>query len=61
MCPIFEYQCVECESIKEVICPFIYEEPVVCCVCLEERLMHRIISSGGFILKGVGLYKPTRD
>ena len=61
MCPIYEYQCEQCECVEEIICPYVYEEEVLCPYCTESQMMHRILSSGGFILTGDGFYKTGRS
>lgn len=58
MCPIYEYVCTkgckQWEVLQKIKDPAITE----CPVC-EQQTAQRLVSAGGFILKGGGFYKPT--
>ena len=61
MCPLYEIFCSKCNAIEETRCS--YEEYKSCvyeCPYCSEY-MDKIISSGGFKLKGPGFYKPYSD
>ncbi len=55
--PIYEYQCDTCDSVKEVLHKILEDIEVSCDNCTTEIPMHRIISTGGFILNGPGFYQ----
>ncbi len=59
MCPIFEYSCDGCTQTFELIQKADDHDRATCPNCLWEA--KRIISSGGFNLKGEGFYSPTRQ
>ncbi|MBI4690275.1 MAG: zinc ribbon domain-containing protein [Nitrospirae bacterium] len=53
--PIYEYECVNCGEIREVVQRF-SDEPLTTCPDCNGRLK-KIISNTSFILKGTGWYK----
>ncbi len=58
--PIYEYSCSEgCPQWEEI--QGIKESHTKECPVCNKNTAHRIISTGGFILKGRGFHKPTRE
>jgi putative FmdB family regulatory protein len=55
--PIYEYECPQCGAVEEHLENLIDEPELHFCVC--HGVMRRIISTGAFILKGDGWYKPS--
>jgi len=53
--PIYEYECLSCGEIHEVVQRF-SDEPLTICPDCNGRLK-KIISNTSFILKGTGWYK----
>ena len=53
--PIYEYQCVSCEKITEVMQKFSDAQLTVCPECGGE--LKKLISNTSFVLKGTGWYK----
>lgn len=59
MCPIYEYQCNTCKDIFDVLHKM-DETCEQCPTCQSEDLEQRL-SSGKFVLKGDGFYKPGKS
>ena len=57
--PIYEFSCNKCSNCFELLCKIEYTKPI-CPKCSSKRV-DRLISSGGFDLKGVGNYKDGRS
>lgn len=53
--PIYEYKCLKCEKIHEVMQKF-SDEPLSTCPSCGGQLK-KLISNSSFILKGTGWYK----
>ena len=60
--PIFEYKCKSCGKVFEVIV-FNDNDLVGCPECghIVDKVDKQISRSTGFILKGDGWYKPSKD
>lgn len=58
--PIYEYECKKCNKIFEQIVAYEKSKTAKCNTC-NTKCKRIEISSGGFILKGKGFYKPSRD
>lgn len=60
MCPIYELYCSKCRKTEEDLMPYdrFKNEEFYCSKC--DNILIKNISSGGFILKGAGFYKPSR-
>lgn len=57
--PIYELLCIKCNKIVETICPYEkYKQSFYKCPFCN-KYMDRVISNGGFKLKGDGFYSPT--
>lgn len=54
---IYEYQCVKCKNVMEVTHKMNDKPQITCLKCGEKA--KKIVSTGGFILKGDGFYKPS--
>jgi putative FmdB family regulatory protein len=57
--PIYEYRCTKCGHELEAI-QKITEEPLLKCPECKKKSLEKLISTGGFILKGEGFYAPTK-
>lgn len=59
--PLFEYQCPKCLKIDELLVSQNNNEDftIVCEECNKDMI--KLISTGGFILKGNGWYKPSKN
>lgn len=57
--PIYEYQCKKCDHIFEVNHKMCEKPRVYCPKCIKPA--KKIISTGGFILKGEGFYNRSRE
>lgn len=55
--PIYEYLCDTCDTVKEVLHRIEEDIQVSCDNCGTEIPMHKIVSTGSFILNGTGFYK----
>lgn len=55
--PIYEYVCSKCKHNFEVIQK--YTDPFLTeCPACKQHSLEKLVSAGGFILKGGGWYKP---
>ena len=54
--PIYEYRCADCDHQLEVV-QKLSEEPIVICPECKKDSLRKIISAGGFRLKGDGWYE----
>ena len=54
--PIYEYRCADCDHRLEVV-QKLSEEPMVSCPECKKDSLRKIISAGGFRLKGDGWYE----
>ena len=54
--PIYEYQCVECEHIEEVI-QKISDDPLVDCPACSKPTLKKNVTAAGFRLSGGGWYE----
>ena len=54
--PIYEYKCDDCGKVFEVI-QKISDKKLTICRCDEKGVVHRLVSSSGFRLKGSGWYE----
>lgn len=55
--PIYEYQCSSCGH-KEEFIQKMSDEPIKVCPNCGKETFDKLMSAGGFILKGNGWYKP---
>jgi putative FmdB family regulatory protein len=59
--PLYEVFCSKCNILKETRCSYKdYKDCVIECPKCNEY-MDKIVSSGGFKLKGEGFYAPYSD
>jgi len=54
--PIYEYQCVECEHIEEVI-QKVSDEPLLECPACNKPALKKKVTAAGFRLSGGGWYE----
>lgn len=54
--PIYEYQCVECQHIEEVI-QKISDDPLVVCPACNKPALKKNVTAAGFRLSGGGWYE----
>lgn len=54
--PIYEYQCVECEHIEEVI-QKVSDEPLSVCPACNKPALKKNVTAAGFRLSGGGWYE----
>lgn len=54
--PIYEYQCVECEHIEEVI-QKVSDDPLVECPACNRLALKKNVTAAGFRLSGGGWYE----
>ena len=53
--PIYEYKCLLCDRVQEVIQK--HDDPPPRCECNKKSVMEKVLSLGSFQLKGTGWYK----
>lgn len=58
MPPIYEYECSKCEMIIEQRQKY-EDDPPKCPLCKKKT--ERLLSAGGFVLKGKGFYNESND
>lgn len=58
--PIYEYKCINCGHELEEI-QKINDPPLVKCPKCKRKTLEKLISTGGFILKGEGFYGNYRS
>lgn len=59
--PIYDYKCPDCGQVFELLVKA-SEHPGGCPHCMNNKDLERLPSiPGGFILKGAGFYKPTKE
>lgn len=56
--PIYEYKCKSCGHELEKI-QKVSEAPLTLCPKCDKNELERLVSSGGFRIRGAGVYKPT--
>ena len=54
--PIYEYQCVECDHIEEVI-QKVSDDPLVDCPACSKSALKKNVTAAGFRLSGGGWYE----
>lgn len=54
--PIYEYQCVECEHLEEVI-QKVSDDPLVVCPACDKPALKKNVTAAGFRLSGGGWYE----
>jgi len=54
--PIYEYQCVECEHIEEVI-QKVSDDPLSVCPACNKTALKKNVTAAGFRLSGGGWYE----
>jgi len=54
--PIYEYQCVACEHIEEVI-QKVSDDPLVVCPACNKSTLKKNVTAAGFRLSGGGWYE----
>lgn len=58
--PIYQYQCTSCKYEFDII-QKMSDEPLQKCPSCKKKKLVKKVSSGGFILKGDGWYKPGHN
>lgn len=58
--PIYEYVCKKCGHEMEAIQKH-SDEPLLKCPKCNKKALEKLISTGGFVLKGDGFYKRSFD
>lgn len=56
--PIYQYVCKKCNHEMEAL-QKLTEEPLVKCPKCKKKALEKLISTGGFVLKGDGFYAPS--
>jgi len=56
--PIIEYECSDCKDKFELIQKFSDAPLITCSKCNKDTLV-KLVSLGGFRLKGIGWYKTS--
>lgn len=54
--PLYEYRCDACEHSFEAL-QKISDEPLIHCPACDRSSLHKLVSAGGFRLKGDGWYE----